>query len=110
LSGDFARCAAEDSAWRPDRVTAPDFRMRGQVLSVELRRWARDETVAASGPEEVGAVLEGRFELCCGEERYELEDGQGIVIPPRAARCWRALSESGVLYRVFGPPVPSEGD
>jgi quercetin dioxygenase-like cupin family protein len=49
----------------------------------------------------MGAVLEGRFALVCGDETHELLAGDGIVIPPGEARAWRLLSERGVLYRVW---------
>ena len=107
MTAGFAPFTAFDSAWRPAGHPAPNLSVRGEVLAVELRRWAEDETVVAdtTAPEEVGAVLEGRFELRCGEELYVLAEGQGIVIPPGAPRRWRALAASGVLYRVFGPPL-----
>lgn len=106
----FAPFVAFDSAWRPEGHPAPNLGIRGETLSVELHRWAEDETAAAdaTAPEEVGAVLEGRFELSCGDERYELGEGQGIVIPPGAPRSWRTLSPTGVLYRVFGPPMVAQ--
>jgi quercetin dioxygenase-like cupin family protein len=48
----------------------------------------------------MGAVLEGRFELTCGDERYELAAGMGILIPANEPHVWRVLSDDGVLYRV----------
>jgi mannose-6-phosphate isomerase-like protein (cupin superfamily) len=106
---ELRKCRAEDSGWRPDVGGEPDLRTRGEHLDVELRAWRRGEQVEiASAPhvsEELGAVLEGRFELVCGDERYELEAGAGILIPPREGHRWTLLSDHGVLYRVFGPPI-----
>ena len=105
MSAAFRPCTAEDSGWRPDAKSAPDFRCDGRELTVELKRWTAGDIasiVAAPGlTEEMGAVLEGRFELSCEDERYELNAGDGLLIPASAPRTWRLLSESGVLYRVF---------
>ena len=82
--------------------------MRGAALNLELRRWNQGETLSVPASddlgEELGAVLEGRFELVCGDEHHELASGEGILIPPHEPRQWRVLSASGVLYRVLGPP------
>jgi hypothetical protein len=106
MSATFVRAMTADSGWRPhDPQTAPDFRADGRDLVVELRRWHKGDIGALTPPpnlnEEVGAVLDGRFELLCGDERHELAAGSGILIPPGEDRTWRLLSESGVLYRVF---------
>lgn len=106
MSAAFARCSVADSGWRPD-TTAPEpkFRAQGRDLVVELRRWHQSDIGELTAPpdlgEEVAAVLDGRFELVSDDERHELAAGSGILIPPGAARTWRLLSESGVLYRVF---------
>jgi hypothetical protein len=106
MSDAFEVCSTADSGWRPDdAATAPQFRAEGRDLVVELRRWERaDIAQLAPAPglaEEVGAVLNGRFELVSDGERHELAQGSGILIPPGAARTWRLLSNSGVLYRVY---------
>jgi hypothetical protein len=106
MSAPFQPCTAADSGWRPDDAeTAPQFTAEGQELAVELRRWTKADIATLAAPrdlgEEMGAVLNGRFELICEDDRYELEPGGGILIPPAAPRTWRLLSESGVLYRVF---------
>jgi hypothetical protein len=106
MSSAFELCSTEDSGWRPaDAATAPAFRTEGRDLIVELRRWNASDIAELAPPpnlgEEVGAVLNGRFELTTGDERHELAPGSGILIPPGEARTWRLLSESGVLYRVF---------
>jgi mannose-6-phosphate isomerase-like protein (cupin superfamily) len=105
MSAEFRPCTTADTGWRPDEETALDFRAEGSELAVELKRWTREDIAqldAAPGlVEEMGAVLGGRFELVCEEERYELEAGGGILIPAGVPRRWRLLSETGVLYRVF---------
>ena len=106
MSAAFERCSTEDSGWRPaDEATDPHFRTQCRALAVELRRWNASDIAELTAPpnlgEEVGAVLNGRFELTMGDERHELAPGSGILIPPGEARTWRLLSDSGVLYRVF---------
>jgi hypothetical protein len=106
MSPAFELCSTEDSGWRPaDETTEPRFRTEGRDLVVELRRWNAGDIAELAAPpnlgEEVGAVLNGRFELTTGDERHELVPGSGILIPPGEARTWRLLSDSGVLYRVF---------
>ena len=102
----FVAASTADSGWRPDDAApAPRFRTEGRDLVVELRRWERGDIAQLTPPagqgEEVGAVLNGRFELVSDGERHELAPGSGILIPPGVPRSWRLLSESGVLYRVF---------
>jgi len=105
-------CVTHASDWAPGAPAGPlAFQTRGLGLEVELRRWDAGQAqtlVAADIGEEVGAVLEGSFELRCGDECHELHAGSGILIPPGVSRCWRLLSESGVLYRVVGRPGPDE--
>jgi mannose-6-phosphate isomerase-like protein (cupin superfamily) len=93
-----------DSGWRAGGPpTEVAFSAKGQVLATELRRWHSGEQREQTGPEEVGAVLEGHFELRCGDERHELAAGQGILIPAGEPHVWQILSDTGVLYRVTGP-------
>jgi mannose-6-phosphate isomerase-like protein (cupin superfamily) len=105
MSSAFDACSTADSGWRPDAAAAPRFRTEGHDLVVELRRWERRDIGRLTPPphlaEEVGAVLDGRFELVSDGERHELAPGSGILIPPGASRSWRLLTDSGVLYRVF---------
>jgi mannose-6-phosphate isomerase-like protein (cupin superfamily) len=70
---------------------------------VALTRVARGDAIAAvSGTaEEMGAVLEGRFTLVCGEESHSLSVGDGILVPRGEPRSWRLDSDHGVLYRVW---------
>lgn len=118
MSAAFRHASAEDTGWRPADVSsaapaarALEFHTSGRDLVVELRRWHAGETRAIVDPgeldEELGAVLEGRYELVCGDERYELEPGSGILVPPGEPRTWRVLSDEGVLYRVICPEKPS---
>ena len=98
-------CSVAQSGWKPaGRNAGVDFRKQGAVLAVELRHWASGERLEvrqrAELREEMGAVLEGRYELVCGDERYELEAGDGILVPPGEPHSWRVLSDGGVLYRV----------
>jgi mannose-6-phosphate isomerase-like protein (cupin superfamily) len=96
-------CQTSDSGWRPTGASYPvDFHTSGKDLAVELREWRDGETldVAPSTGDELGAVLNGRFELVCGDERHVLEAGGGILIPRGEAHQWRLLSERGTLYRV----------
>jgi quercetin dioxygenase-like cupin family protein len=94
------RFLTAEGAWQ---TQDPALRVQGKTLTVELRHWTTDETGETTGPEEIGAVLAGRFELICGDESHQLGAGQGILIPSNAPHRWRAL-EDGTLYRVFGPP------
>lgn len=105
MSSSLRICTTQESGWSPQAVPAAlDFHTRGDVLAVELRRWHAGEAVTIDQPrelrEEMGAILSGRYELVCGDERYELAAGDGIVIPPGEPRTWRSLSDDGVLYRV----------
>ena len=50
--------------------------------------------------EEVGAILEGQFDILAAGEAYCLSAGEAILIPPKEARRFQCLSERGVLYRV----------
>jgi len=98
---------AQDTGWRMGASAPAKFTTEGKFLKADLCTWAKDETITvgagADCPEELGAVLEGEFELTCGDEHYVLSAGMGIVVPPREAHTWRARSHNAVLYRVFGP-------
>ena len=98
-----ALCRVQASGWSAHSSGDVAFSAKGEVLTSELRRWRGREVLEQSGPEEVGAVLEGCFELQCGDERHELAAGDGILIPAGEAHRWQVVSETGVLYRVLGP-------
>lgn len=97
------RVTLEDTGWRPDVSTPIAFQIAGTDLDAELKNWPKGTVeVSASdlAPEELGAVLGGQFELTCGDEKYVLKPGDGLLIPRGEPRVWRVLSEEGVLYRV----------
>lgn len=98
--------ASHDTGWRMGAGATRNFSLEGKDLTIDLRAWAQSETMDCTGPhlpEELGAVLEGEFELTCGTERHVLKAGMGILVPPREAHHWRALTAGAVLYRVLGP-------
>jgi hypothetical protein len=93
-------CAVEASGW-PTADHFDHLRL-GKNLTAELKRWASAEECGGRDfglVEELGAALEGRFELTSGDDRYEIAAGQAILVPAGAPRQWRALDD-GVLYRV----------
>ncbi len=98
-------CKVYDSSWRPGVATENlAVGVSGQKLKLELVRWKQGQSldVPADAGEEMGAVLEGRFELRCGDEVHVLTPGLGLLIPAGHEHRWTAL-EPGVLYRVRGP-------
>lgn len=104
-------CVVLDSGWLPGRDTQMNsFEAGGVLLVAKLRRWSAgdtDERPFQHLPEEMGAVLDGVFELVCGDERYVLEAGDGILIPAHEARTWRLLSDHGAVYRVGLKKAPA---
>lgn len=100
-------CQLYDSHWRPDAASDKlAVAVSGRDLKVELVRWQQGQSrdIPADAGEEMGAVLEGRFELRCGDEVHVLDAGLGLLIPPGHAHRWTAL-QAGVLYRVSCPPA-----
>lgn len=76
----------------------------GDKFDLKLQTFAQGETVEGGLPslgEEVGAILEGTFEVDAAGEHYELTAGEAIVIPPHEPRAWRCVSDKGVLYRAI---------
>jgi mannose-6-phosphate isomerase-like protein (cupin superfamily) len=56
------------------------------------------------GSEEVYLVLEGRCEMCLGEERTVLEAGQAVYIPPGAFHQITNVGDGpAVFLYVYGP-------
>jgi mannose-6-phosphate isomerase-like protein (cupin superfamily) len=96
-------CATVDTGWRPGDASPQRFSAHGGELAVELISSTAEAGLALTETreEEMGAALEGRFVLTCGEETHELAAGQGILIPAGEPRQWRLMSETGVLYRVW---------
>jgi mannose-6-phosphate isomerase-like protein (cupin superfamily) len=106
MSTAFRPCTVADSGWKPDDPqTMLNFHGEGAELAVELRLWTRRDIAQIAPPpglgEEMAAVLSGRFELVCDDERYQLAAGDGLLIPTGASRSWRLQTETGVLYRVY---------
>lgn len=97
-------CTVHASGWSEELDQSPEVQLFGEKLGIDFRHWEQGEVLAASSssPEEMGAVLKGKFQLECEDEVYELHAGQGILISPGSARRWTALSP-GLLYRVIGP-------
>ncbi|WP_025373888.1 cupin domain-containing protein [Advenella mimigardefordensis] len=78
-------------------------RSRGDAFDVSIHTMQVGETVtceALVAGEEVGAVLSGQFTIVAADEHYQLSRGEGIIIPPGAARTWTCDSAEGRLYRV----------
>lgn len=98
---DTLSCSVRPSGWSRGSSAPVAFTDGGRDLTVELKRWNAGDGLETTGGEEVGAVLEGRFELVLAEETHRLETGDAVVIPPGAPHLWRLLSPTGVLYRVI---------
>jgi len=77
----------------------------GDTLIAAVATCRRDDRIGnALSPsgwtEEVGAVVEGRFELIFDDETHLLDAGQAAAIDNGQPHEWKCLSERGVLYRV----------
>src|SRR5271170_4856005 len=77
----------------------------GDTLIAAVATCNRDDrlgnALSPSGwTEEVGAVVEGRFELIFNDETHLLDAGQAAAIDNGQPHEWKCLSERGVLYRV----------
>jgi len=99
-------CQVYDTQWRPAHASGGlAVAADGKDLRAELAHWQTGQTrsIPAQAGEEMGAVLQGRFELRCGDETHVLEAGSGLLIPPGHEHRWTAL-QAGVLYRVTCPP------
>jgi mannose-6-phosphate isomerase-like protein (cupin superfamily) len=114
-AGHDAHCVRVDagSRWSDRGIPKAVYAASGEALDVSIRVFDRDETVAASGQtpgEEIGAILEGEFDVEAAGERYVLRAGEAILIPPGAPRRWRCRSTRGVAYRVVvkTPALPDE--
>jgi quercetin dioxygenase-like cupin family protein len=88
-----------------DRMTATtgDGAMRGATLRVSTHPLALGISLSFAADElgeEVGAVLEGEFDVDAAGEHYRLSAGQVIVIPSGEPRRYEGRSARGVLYRV----------
>ncbi len=77
----------------------------GETLVTAVTACRRDDRIAdpvspAGWTEEVGAVVQGRFELIFDDETRALDAGQAAAIDQGQPHAWRCVSERGVLYRV----------
>ncbi|MGU7768635.1 cupin domain-containing protein [Burkholderia sp. MR1-5-21] len=94
--------------WADAALAPAAYEVSGASLDASVTVLEADCVVGSDAPtagEEVGAVLEGRFEVEAAGERYVLCRGEGIVIPPGAPRRWRCLTARGVVYRVSVKPA-----
>lgn len=76
----------------------------GDAFDIQLRRFDLGDTVEGGISdlgEEVGAVVEGSFDILAAGESYSLTAGEAIAIPPHEPRRWICTSDQGVLYRAI---------
>ncbi|MGV2290452.1 cupin domain-containing protein [Trinickia sp. YCB016] len=102
---DDAHCVRLDagSRWSDPSVPKAMYAASGEALDVSIRVFDADESIEAAEQalgEEIGAILDGEFEVEAAGERYVLRAGEAILIPPGAKRRWRCRSARGVAYRV----------
>ncbi|VVP94105.1 hypothetical protein PS918_03532 [Pseudomonas fluorescens] len=91
------------------RVTAPltcaeGSRVSGDAFDLQLRPFVQGESVMGGISdlgEEVGAIIEGSFDVFAADECYSLSAGEAIVIPPHEPRRWVCTSANGLLYRAI---------
>ncbi|KMM85655.1 hypothetical protein TU78_09600 [Pseudomonas taetrolens] len=78
--------------------------VHGDAFDLQLRPFALGESVMGGVGdlgEEVGAVVEGSFDVFAADECYSLSAGEAIIIPPHEPRRWVCTSAAGLLYRVI---------
>lgn len=88
-------------------VTAPagscaDSQISGDAFDLQLRSFVQGESVTSGMSElgeEVGAIVEGSFDVFAADESYSLSAGEAIIIPPHEPRRWVCTSAQGLLYR-----------
>lgn len=100
--GHCTRLAAGDK-WPDASCPEKMYQASGSAFDTAIRVFAAGETLefaAGTLGEEVGAILDGRFEILAAGEHYTLSRGEAILIPPAEARRFCCVSERGVLYRV----------
>jgi quercetin dioxygenase-like cupin family protein len=79
-------------------------RVSGDAFDLQLRPFVRGESVMGGISdlgEEVGAIVEGSFDVFAADECYSLTAGEAIVIPPHEPRRWVCTSAKGLLYRAI---------
>lgn len=90
-------------------VTAPlesaeGSRVSGDAFDLQLRPFVQGESVTGGISdlgEEVGAIVEGSFDVFAADECYSLSAGEAIIIPPHEPRRWVCTSAKGLLYRAI---------
>lgn len=76
----------------------------GDAFDLQLRPFACGDVVEGGISdlgEEVGAVVEGSFDVFAAGESYSLSAGEAIIIPPNELRRWVCTSAQGLLYRAI---------
>jgi quercetin dioxygenase-like cupin family protein len=76
----------------------------GDAFDLQLRPFVQGESVMGGINdlgEEVGAIVEGNFDVFAADECYSLSAGEAIVIPPHEPRRWVCTSATGLLYRAI---------
>jgi len=79
-------------------------RVSGDAFDLQLRPFVQGESVMGGISdlgEEVGAIVEGSFDVFAADECYSLTAGEAIVIPPHEPRRWVCTSAKGLLYRAI---------
>ncbi|MVV51681.1 hypothetical protein EJA72_26055 [Pseudomonas sp. PB120] len=88
----------------PPLESAEDSQISGDAFDLQLRPFVQGESVMdgiSDLGEEVGAVVEGSFDVFAADECYSLSAGEAIVIPPHEPRRWVCTSAKGLLYRAI---------
>lgn len=76
----------------------------GDAFDLQLRPFVQGEVVEGGFRdlgEEVGAIVEGSFDVFAAGEVYTLSAGEAIIIPPDEPRRWVCTSATGLLYRAI---------
>ncbi|NBA94842.1 hypothetical protein [Pseudomonas sp. R5(2019)] len=76
----------------------------GDAFDLQLRRFVQGEAVEGGISdlgEEVGAIVEGSFDVFAADESYSLSAGEAILIPAHEPRRWVCTSAQGLLYRAI---------
>lgn len=79
-------------------------RVHGDAFDLQLRPFVLGESLmggAGELGEEVGAVVEGSFDVFAADECYSLSAGEAIIIPEHEPRRWVCTSAAGLLYRAI---------
>ena len=88
----------------PEGVERRVLNRGGALMLVEFR--FEDSTPSpphAHLHEQIGIVREGRFEVCCGDERRECGPGDSYYVPPNVEHGVRLLTKRGAILDAFTP-------